>query len=63
MYQLKILMSAHSLFYSSSTHFSHKYPTRSSLFDLPTPFFTSTAGEKMSFLSIIIFMEQFTYKY
>ena len=40
----RILMSAHSLFYSSSTHSSHNYSTRSSLFNLPTPLFTSTAG-------------------
>ena len=46
MYQLKILMSAHLLFYSSSTHSSHNYSTRSSLFNLPTPLFTSTAGQR-----------------
>ena len=41
MYQLKILMSAHSLFYSS-----HNYSTRNSLLNLPTPLFTSTAGQR-----------------
>ena len=45
MCQLKILMSAHSLFYSSSTHSSHNYSTRSSLFNLPTPFLLPLLGK------------------
>ena len=38
-------MSAHSLFYSS-THSSHNYSTRSSPFNLRTPLFTVTDGQR-----------------
>ena len=46
MYQLKILMSAHSLFYSVSFHSSHNYSTQSSVFNLPSPLFTSNDGQR-----------------
>ena len=45
-------MSAHSLFYSSSTHSSHNYSTRSSMFNLPTPLFKSTAGQRCPFYQL-----------
>ena len=61
MNQLKILMSAHSLFYSSSTHSSHNYSTRSSMFNLPTPLFTSTAEQRCPSYQLSFFMKQFTY--
>ena len=57
MYQLKILMSAHSLFYSSSTYSSHNYSTRSSLFNLPTSLFTSTAEQRCPSYQLAFFYE------